>query len=163
MYCAVIGGQVAATEQPEPGMQPLASLASGLSRVQVADLHHSFRAWGDACLSPGEMVAARTWVDADGRLAFAFANGKPPAALTHFGLARELAGWLVLLDKWVDTEIVIAEAQRVWSLEELGGALPFTTPVFLPVELVAQRPDNWERVAQALAAAVAPPSAARRT
>lgn len=66
-----------------------------------------------------------------------------------------LAAWLVLLDKSVETFVVIARARAVWSPAELAGALSFTTPSLLPVELVRMAPHNWERVALALALALA--------
>jgi hypothetical protein len=43
----------------------------------------------------------------------------------------------------------------VWNVQELGGALAFLSPAFLPPALMTQPPDNWARVAQALAIAVA--------
>jgi hypothetical protein len=38
---------------------------------------------------------------------------------------------------------------------ELAAALPFTAPVYLPPPLLALPPQNWGRVALALATAVA--------
>jgi hypothetical protein len=69
-------------------------------------------------------------------------------------MAQELAAWLVLLDKWMETFVVIARARSIWSVQELAGALTFTSRPFLPAAIVHMPPDNWERVAQALAQAV---------
>jgi len=55
----------------------------------------------------------------------------------------------------METFVVIARARSIWTVGELGAALTFMTPAFLPARLVAQAPDNWARVALALATAVA--------
>src|SRR5690606_11664069 len=67
----------------------------------------------------------------------------------------DIASWLVLLDKWMDTFVVVARARTVWTPNELAGAMIFVNPMWLPKALVAQPPNNWLRVVQALAAAVA--------
>ena len=69
-------------------------------------------------------------------------------------MAQELAAWFVLLDKWTDASVVIAHARAVWTVQELAGALTFTSKPFLPAALVYMPPHNWERVAMALAVAV---------
>ena len=54
----------------------------------------------------------------------------------------------------METFVVIARARAVWSVQELAGALTFTSKPFLPAALVYMPPDNWERVALALATAI---------
>jgi hypothetical protein len=71
------------------------------------------------------------------------------------GLAPSLAAWFVMLDKWMETYVVLARARTIWSVDELCSALTFLTPAFLPDKLVAHPPNNWERVAQALAIVIA--------
>jgi hypothetical protein len=160
MFYQISQGQLAASEQPVASIVPIAAavatlLPAPVQSAAVSELHHSFYEWGALGLSPGVIVAERVWCNAAGALAFYFHDRRPPQPLTHVGLARELAAWLVLLDKWLDTNVVVAHARARWGVDALGGALSFTTPAFLPLALVAQRPDNWERVARTLAAAIA--------
>jgi hypothetical protein len=155
MFYQISQGQLAASEQPAAGMAPIAAAVATLLPLSVTGLQQSFYAWEALGLSPGQIVADRVWCNQDGALAFYFPAAHPPQPLTHVGLARELAAWLVLLDKWLETVAVVTRARALWGSEALGGALSFTTPAFLPPALVAQRPDNWERVANALAAAIA--------
>jgi hypothetical protein len=54
----------------------------------------------------------------------------------------------------METFVVIARARAIWSVQELAGALTFTSKPFLPISLLYMPPDNWERVAMALANAV---------
>ena len=158
MFYQVSEGQLVASEQPAAGMVPIAAAGATLLPPAVTELHRGFHAWEALSLSPGPIIAERVWCDAEGNLAFYFAAAQPPATLTHVGLARELAAWLVLLDKWLPTGVVVTPAHLLWGADALGGALSFTTPAFLPPALVAQRPDNWERVANAMAAAIAQPN-----
>jgi hypothetical protein len=151
MFYQVAGGRLTATEQASTGMAPIVTLGAAVLTPQLGELHYHFHAWGENGLSPGAITADRVWCAPNGELAFRFVNGVAPQPLTHVGLARELAAWLVLLDKWMDTYTVVRQAQRRWSTEILGGALGFLTPAFLPAALVAQPPDNWQRVADALA------------
>ena len=44
-----------------------------------------------------------------------------PAPIAHVGLAQELAAWLVMLDKWMETFVVIARARAVWNADELAN------------------------------------------
>lgn len=155
MFYQISQGHLAVSEQPAAGMLPIASAGATLLPAAVAELHRSFHAWEAMGLSPGPITADRVWCNPDGALAFYFHPSQLPGALSHVGLARELSAWLVLLDKWQDTTAVVTHARRLWDAEALGGALSFTTPAFLPPALVAQRPDNWERVAYALAATIA--------
>jgi hypothetical protein len=69
-------------------------------------------------------------------------------------LALDLAAWLVLLDKWMETFVVISRARATWTPLELAGALRFTTPPYLPAPLTTEPPDNWTRVAHALSVAI---------
>jgi hypothetical protein len=118
----------------------------------ITELHRSFQAWGELGYTPGPIVAGRIWFSQDGGLAIA--GQAPPGSLYQVGLAPDLAAWLVLLDKGMDTFVVMARARGVWKTQELAAALPFVTPAFLPPALVTQPPDNWARVAQALAEAL---------
>lgn len=154
MYYQVLQGQLRSFPQPAPDLRPIDQVGSNLLPPAIGELHWALRAWGDLGLSPGQIAPARVWVSPAGALAFAFAGGAAPQPLTHVGLARELAAWLVLLDKWMETYVVVARARKVWSVAELGGALTFITPAFLPPALRFQPPDNWERVAQGVALAV---------
>ena len=43
-----------------------------------------------------------------------------------------LASWFVLLDKWMETFVVIARARTVWSPNELATAMIFVNPLWLP-------------------------------
>jgi hypothetical protein len=136
-------------------LRPIAAWGTELQPALSSAWHHSFKAWADLGLSPGLATPYRIWAGSDGALAFRFAPHEQPQPISHVGQARELASWLVLLDKWLETSVVVARARAVWSGVELGGALSFTTPAFLPRALVAMPPDNWARVAMALAAGVA--------
>jgi hypothetical protein len=138
---------------PPPGMTSLAQNPQALLPPQITTLHESLAAWGRAGFSPGPIQPAAVWFGRSGELAFA--RTEMPSPLMRVGLAPDLAAWLVLLDKWMETFVVIARARSVWSLEELAGALGFANPAYLPPALLALPPDNWQRVAQALASAVA--------
>ncbi len=146
---------VAHTSLPPAGMAPFAQRTEQLLPPLITTLHRNFQAWGALGLSPGPVTADRIWFGVDGNLAFRFNRAAAPASLLQIGQAPELAAWLVLLDKWMETFVVIARARSIWTVGELAAALTFMTPAFLPARLVAQPPDNWTRVAQALAIAVA--------
>ena len=154
MFYSIVDHTVHSTPQPPAGMRPIAAVAGQLLPPAITDLHHGLRAWGEIGLSPGVISPERVWCSADGRLAFDFAPKAAPSPVAHVGLAQELAAWLVMLDKWMETFVVIARARAVWSADELAGALSFATPAFLPRALVYMPPDTWERVATALAIAV---------
>jgi hypothetical protein len=151
MFYQVQQGVLRPSTQPDPGLKPINQAGATLLPPAIGELHWAFRQWGELGLSPAPVTAERVWVSLAGALAFHFAPGAAPRPLTHVGLARELAAWLVLLDKWMETYVVVARARKVWRVEDLGGALTFVTPAFLPPALVSQPPDNWERVAHALA------------
>jgi len=154
MFYAIRDHTVFSQPQPPAGLRPIASLHGELAPPVISRLHESLHAWGELGLSPGLITPDRIWCNAEGALAFAFERNAAPPPLSHVGMAQELAAWLVLLDKWMDTFVVIARARAVWSVQELAGALTFTSKPFLPAALVYMPPDNWVRVAAALAAAV---------
>lgn len=154
MFYAIRDHTVFPQPQPPAGLHPITALRSGLLPPVISRLHASLHAWGELGLSPGPITPDRIWCNAEGALAFAFERGAAPPPLSHVGMAQELAAWLVLLDKWMETFVVIARARAVWSVQELAGALTFTSPPFLPAALVYMPPDNWARVAAALAEAV---------
>ncbi|MFN8486875.1 MAG: hypothetical protein U0350_04730 [Caldilineaceae bacterium] len=141
--------------QPPVGMEPLPKRIDWLLPPLITDLHRSFKMWGATGYSPGPVSPDRVWFAKDGRLAFTFPRNAAPKKLMDVGLAPDLAAWLVLLDKWMETFVVVARARALWDVQALVGALTFMTPAFLPRALVVQPPNNWARVAQALAAAIA--------
>jgi hypothetical protein len=140
--------------QPPAGTRPITALSRGLLPPVISTLHESLHEWGTMALSPGPITPDRIWCNADGALSFVFDDLASPGPLSHVGMAQELAAWFVLLDKWMETFVVIARARKIWSVQELAGALTFTSKPFLPAALVYMPPDNWQRVAAALASAV---------
>lgn len=154
MFYTIHDATVFSQLQPPAGLRPLATLRNELLPPVISRLHGSLHAWGELGLAPGPITPERIWCNTEGALAFAFERGTAPQPLTHVGLAQELAAWFVLLDKWMETFVVIARARAVWSVQELAGALTFTSPPFLPAALLYMPPDNWARVATALAEAV---------
>ncbi len=159
MFYTIRNHQLFLSPQPPAGMRPITALRSQLLPPRISQLHERLHEWGELGLSPGPITPDRIWCTlSDGdeaQLAFSFDAGASPRPLTHVGLAQELAAWLVLLDKWMETFVVIARAREVWTVQELAGALTFTSRAFLPVALIHMPPDNWQRVAMALAIAVA--------
>ncbi|MCC6453649.1 MAG: hypothetical protein IT328_01775 [Caldilineaceae bacterium] len=143
------------TDQPPAGAQPLAQLGASLLPPIVTELHRSLQAWGTLGKRPGLLTAERTWATPDGTLIVYFEAGEAPYPLLHVGMALDIASWLVLLDKWMDTFVIVARARTVWTPNELAGAMIFVNPMWLPNALVAQPPNNWLRVVQALAVALA--------
>jgi hypothetical protein len=137
------------------GMRPIGRDPERLLPPRITELHRNFAAWGMIGLSPGPIVPQRVWIDEKGIPAFAFPDTIEPRPLTHVGLAPDLAAWLVLLDKWMETFVVVARARAVWDVAELAGALTFAAPAFLPRALVLTPPENSTRVARSLAQAVA--------
>ncbi len=119
----------------------------------ITNLHQNFQAWGALGYSPGPITPNRIWLNADGALAFV--RNCQPKPLLAIGPAPDLAAWLVLLDKWMETFVVVARARAVWNVPTLAGALSFMSPAFLPSALVMYPPNNWTRVAHALAVALA--------
>lgn len=154
-YYTIVDGSVVQRQEPPVGAKLFKHNLNLLLPPLITELHQSFRAWGVAGVSPGPVIARRIYFNERGELAFHFLEGSRPKPLMQVGLAPSLAAWLVLLDKWMETYVVLARARTVWRVDELFSALPFLTPAFLPDKLVAHPPDNWERVAQALAIAIA--------
>jgi len=156
MFYTVREGRLFSSLQPPATLRPLLALRSELLPPTISQLHASLSAWGAIGLSPGLITPDRIWGSLAGEstLAFSFDPGCSPQPLGHLGMAQELAAWLVMLDKWMETFVVVARARAVWRADELAGALSFTTPAFLPRPLVHMPPDNWERVASALAVAI---------
>ncbi len=158
-YFWVEQGQLQSSPQPPVGLMPVANAGAMLLPPLAEPLHRHFRLWGDVGRSPGEITPQRVFVGSGGQLAFAFADGQSPASLfAGVGASPDLAAWLVLLDKWMETAEMIQGARAVWSAQELAGALPFVTPAFLPSVLVAYPPENCARVARTLAHALLPAS-----
>jgi hypothetical protein len=155
MFFEAENGQLVATVALPASAAPIAAVQQQMLPPQITELHRRFRAWGDAGMSPGPVTPARTWCGADGRLFFKFEDAHSPQPLTHVGLARELAAWLVMLDLWMETFVIVARARTVWSIGELAAALSFTTPAFLPPALATAGANPWQRVALALARAAA--------
>lgn len=137
------------------GIKPLKHNLGLFLPPLISKLHASFHLWGELGYSPGPLSDRKVYFDEQGRLAFGFSEKEQPHPLPQVGVGPDLAAWLVLLDKWMETYVVIARARMMWNLYELASALSFLTPAFLPAKLVAHPPDNWERVAIALAIAVA--------
>jgi hypothetical protein len=152
-YFSIQAQRLIQTNQPPAGHQPLLSNPQLLLPPLIGALHRSFAAWGAAGYSPGPITPPRVWISPAGTLAFAGVT--QPPRLLQIGLAPDLAAWLVLLDKWMETFVVVARARNVWGVQELAAALIFLTPAFLPPALIQHTPDNWARVAAALARAVA--------
>ena len=132
--------------------------ARGIAQVlppQISDLHLAFREWNRQNLSPGQLAPERIWIGQDNRLLFSFRSGERPQPTFQVGPAPDLAAWLVLLDCWMETFVVVARARAVWSVAELAGALTFMTPAFLPPAIVNMPQANWQQMAMAIATAVA--------
>jgi hypothetical protein len=147
--------KLVASAQPPAGAQRLAQLSSSLLPPAITALHRSLHAWGELGKRPGLLTANRVWATPEGTLIVYFEEGQAPYPLLHVGMAPDLATWFVLLDKWMETFVVVARARTVWTPAELAAALPFVNPLWLPKPLVAQPPINWVRVARALSSAIA--------
>jgi len=149
------------TSTPPDGAQSVLLVGNSLLPPLITELHRNFRAWADLGLSPGAIEPARLFVTAEGGIVFAFPEKGPyqlvaPQPLAaNVGAARDLAGWLMLLDKWMETFVVLARARHVWTPSELASALPFLSPIYQPPALVEMPPVNWERVARAVAHSIA--------
>ncbi|MEZ4862639.1 MAG: hypothetical protein R3C14_15095 [Caldilineaceae bacterium] len=142
-------------EDAPNGAKPLKHNLRLLLPPLVSVLHTNFRAWNTLGYSPGPLLPKRVYYNAQGDLAFYFWDNEQPQPLRQVGCSPDLAAWLVLLDKWMETYVVIARARTVWQQQELASALTFLTPAYLPAQLVAHPPANWERVAYALATTLA--------
>lgn len=136
-----------------PLSRPIATAAEWLNPPLISLLHSHFARWTSAQVSPGPVIPQRLWIDQGGAIAFHF-GGDAPTAMPEVGAGEDLAHWFVLLAKWMEIHVILARARRVWSLNELVSALPFTTPPLLPRQLVQFPPKNWEEVARGLAAII---------
>ena len=154
-YSYIQDDQLVSTAQPPVGAQRLAQLSSSLQPPIITALHRSLYRWGELGKRPGLLIANRVWATPEGTLVVHFEEGAAPYPLLHVGMAPDLATWFVLLDKWMETFVVVARARTVWTPAELAAAIPFVNPLWLPKPLVAQPPINWVRVARALSSAVA--------
>ncbi len=149
------GANLVRSDGPPPGSRPFLEAATQLLPPQVSLLHRSFRGWTAARLNPGPVLPQRMRVTEAGAVAFRFPAGAGPTPQGEVGWGQSLAAWLLLLDKFMETFVVVARARAVWTPQELAQALIFTTPSLLPPDLLRLPPDNWERLARALAQAVA--------
>ena len=155
LYYFVEQERLLSSQEPPSGVKPLKHNLGILQPLLVSELHRSFRTWGRLGFSPGLLSPNRVYCNEEGLVAFSDKDADKPQPLLQIGAGPDLAAWLVLLDKWMETYVVIARARRVWNLPELASALSFVSPAFLPPTLVAHPPDNWERVAVALSRALA--------
>ncbi len=159
-YAINANGELDQQSQPPQGGRTIMAASEWLQPTLLTALHQSFRAWGMASLSPGVVTPERIWITPAGRVVFQFANGTKPTPQSSVGAQAGLSAWLVLLDKYLKPPIVVNTAAAIWPKSDLAGALIFTTPGLLPKVLVRLPPDNWERVARALAAAIIAPTGA---
>ena len=143
------------TAQPPAGAQRLSQLGDSLLPPVITELHRSLHTWGRLGKRPGLLVADRVWATPEGTLVVYFEEGQAPYPLLHVGMAPDMATWFVLLDKWMETFVVVARARTIWKPNELASAMIFVNPSWLPPALVAQPPNNWQRVVRALASALA--------
>ena len=154
-YYFVQNAELTSALQPPAGAQRLAQLGTSLLPAAVTELHRSLHTWGTLGKRPGLLTADRVWATKEGVLVVYFEEGQAPYPMLHVGMAPDLATWFVLLDKWMETFVVVSRARTVWTPDELAAAMIFVNPMWLPKALVAQPPKNWERVVAALAAALA--------
>lgn len=155
-YYSVVNDVLNASSQPPTDGLLIVRGVKLLTPPLVTQLHRQMQAWAKAGFSPGPIEPQRVWINGQGALALAYDGDVRPRPITdHIGLAPDLAAWFVLLDKWMETYVVIARARTVWSVAELGAALPFISPVYLPPALVDYPPNNWMRTARALATGIA--------
>jgi hypothetical protein len=154
-YYYVENDKLVATAQPPARAQRWAQMAGSLLPPIITELHRSLHQWGELGKRPGLLTPDRVWATPAGRLVVYFEEGQAPYPLLHVGMAPDLATWFVLLDKWMETFVVVARARVVWTPAELASAMTFVNPLWLPKPLLAQPPQNWLRVVRALASAVA--------
>lgn len=141
--------------QPPEDSRPILLAQEWFMPDFVSLAHASLHQWQAAGRSTGSITPGRLWIDPKGDLAIRFEKKLTPPERSAVGEHQGLAAWLVLLDTWMDTFVVVARARAIWNVEELAGTLPFVNPAFLPEEIVRLTDGNWERVARGLAAAVA--------
>lgn len=140
-----------ATDAPPKGSRPFRAAAEWITPASLPQWHRSFQAWGQANRSPGLISPERIWLAPEEILAFHFSGKERPAIQSAVGSHAGLAAWLVLLDKYTETRTVLESAAAVWPAADLAGALAFTAPALLPASLLTMPPQNWERLARALA------------
>jgi hypothetical protein len=144
-----------AAGHPPAEAKRLAQMGDSLLPPIISELHRDLHKWGTLGKRPGLLTADRVWATPDGTLIVSFEEGQAPYPMLHVGMAPDMASWFVLLDKWMETFVVVARARQVWTPSQLASAMTFANPLWLPKALVAQPPNNWERVVRALAVAVA--------
>jgi hypothetical protein len=149
-YLTIRNGELVASSQPPFGATRFVEGAPTLLPPLVTQLHRSLCDWQRLGLSPGPVIPQRIWFDSQGQLTFFFTAADHPLPLMQIGLTRELAAWLVLLDQWMETFVVVARARAIWSVTELAGALTFMTPAYLP----SSSSLSWERMAKAIAISI---------
>jgi len=154
-YYFVRDNNLVAAIQAPAAAQRLALLGNSFLPPVITELHRSLHRWGELDKRPGLLTADRVWVTPEGGLVVYFEEGQAPYPMLHVGMAPDMASWFVLLDKWMETFVVVARARLVWTPNELAAAMTFVNPLWLPHALVAQPPNNWARVVRALAMAVA--------
>jgi hypothetical protein len=154
-YYFMTGQGLTATSAPPKGSRPFRAAIEWIEPSSLPQWHRSFQAWGKASRSPGLVSPERIWLAADKIVAFHFRGKERPTIQPAVGSHAGLAAWLVLLDKYVETGVVLESAATVWSTADLAGALAFTAPALLPASLLTMPPQNWERLARALAHQIA--------
>jgi hypothetical protein len=154
-YYFTTNQRMTATDAPPKESRPFRAAVEWIEPATLAQWHRSFQAWGKANRSPGLVTPERIWLASEGIVAFHFAQGEQPAIQSAVGGHAGLAAWLVLLDKSIETQIVLESAGTVWPMTDLAGALAFTAPALLPASLLTMPPQNWERLARALAHQIA--------
>lgn len=154
-YYFVRDNQLTSTPQLPAGAQRIAQLGDSLQPPVITELHRSLHKWGELGKRPGLLTADRVWATPEGTLVVYFEEGQQPYPMLHVGMAPDMATWFVLLDKWMETFVVVARARTVWTPDELAEAMIFVNPLWMPKQLTTLLPNNWERVVHALAKAIA--------
>src|SRR2546423_1071069 len=114
-YFLIQDQKLVSRPQPPAGMAPLSGHPDWFLPPVITELHRNLHAWGATGYSPGPVIPNRVWLNAEGALAFSFAGMLAPKPLMQVGLAPDLAAWLVMLDKWMETFVVVARARAIWS------------------------------------------------
>src|SRR4051812_38009351 len=112
-YFLIQDQKLVSRPQPPTGMAPLIRHTNWLLPPVITNFHRNFQAWGVLGYSPGSVTPNRVWLNAEGALAFSFARDLAPKPLLQVGLAPDLAAWLVLLDKWMETFVIVARARTI--------------------------------------------------
>lgn len=154
-YYFVRDNAIVASNEPPAGAKRLPQMVESLLPPTITELHRSLQSWGKLGKRPGLLTPDRVWATPEGTLVVYFEVGEEPYPLLHVGMAPDLATWFVLLDKWMETFVIVARARTVWTQDELASAMTFVNPLWLPKPLMTLQPNNWVRVIEALAKAVA--------